>query len=176
MSESTYVRTTMTSSNKAHLHIVKIGKLSLHALFRKSAETGHVLPGMTNSSLLSIGQLRDNECVVVFDELHLDVYSYTKITFKGMCHVTDGLWDIKINKYKNSLHTMNRQNSGTNTLIRKDQIKPKLADYLNAYTFSPALLSFQQAIWKNNFVTWPAISTINLKFFLEIQNLFIFAI
>ena len=42
-----------------------------------------------------------------------------------------------------------------------------MADYLHACTFSPAFLTFQTAIRKDNFVAWPANTTINFDKFVS---------
>ena len=41
-----------------------------------------------------------------------------------------------------------------------------MTDYLHACAFSPALPTFQAAIWNQNFVTWPGIHTVNFSKFL----------
>ena len=52
-----------------------------------------------------------------------------------------------------------------NAIIRQDCTKSELANYLHACAFSPALPTFQKAISNNNFVTWPAITSVNFHKF-----------
>ena len=54
-----------------------------------------------------------------------------------------------------------------NAVVRKDQTKSKLADFLHIYVFILALSIFQQAIRNKILVTWPAIDTINFEKFVN---------
>ena len=77
--------------NKKKLLSKTSGQLQLHPSITKPASTAHVLPGMTNSSLLFIGQLCDDDCIAVFHKLHLNIFKTSKTIFQGMRNSTDGL-------------------------------------------------------------------------------------
>lgn len=48
-------------------------------------------------------------------------------------------------------------------IIRKDKTKLDLAEYLHKCAFSPSLSTFQRAIRKGHFLTWPSIEDINFE-------------
>ena len=50
------------------------GILPLNNILSKMAKTGNVLSGLTNSLLLSIGQLCDDDCIAVFTKFKLRIY------------------------------------------------------------------------------------------------------
>ena len=75
---------------------LETGIFPLNNFLSTMAKTGNVLAGLTNSSLLSIGQLCDDDCIAVFIKLKLCVYKQGKIILTGTRNWTDDLWDIII--------------------------------------------------------------------------------
>ena len=63
----------------------------LHHNLSKTAKTAHVLDGMTNSSLISIGQLYDNNCVAILDKWRLQVFKNSECILMGPRNKTDSL-------------------------------------------------------------------------------------
>ena len=111
----------------------KSGLLPLHSSLSQQAKTGSVLKGLNNVSLLLLGQLCDDDCVAVLDKRFLNVYKMGHQILKGCRNWTDGLWDVHVQ----------RQQEQLNVIIRKDQTKHELAEYLHKFVFSPALSTFQ---------------------------------
>ncbi len=106
---------------------------------------------------MSIGQLCDDNCWAILDKRFLHVYKAARLLLKGYRNKTDGLWDI---------HIPSSPKEYVNAIVRKDKMKSELADYLHPCAFSPTVPTFQEAIRNQNFVTWPAIHTINFDKFL----------
>ena len=102
------------------------------------------VPGLTNESLLSIGQLCDNGCLALFDRYKLYIFKNGKIILSGNRNLTDGLWDVP---FKNN-HIDN-----INYIVTTDKNKSDLARYLHACAFSPVVSTFQQCIKRGNFIT-----------------------
>ena len=48
-------------------------------------------------------------------------------------------------------------------IIWRDKTKTKLVEYFHKCAFSPSLSTFQRAIRKGHFLTWPGINDINLE-------------
>ena len=69
----------MVLSNKKKLKANTAGNLPLAPALQARATMAHVLPGMTNISLLSIGQLSNNDCLAIFDLQKLNVYKQKKL-------------------------------------------------------------------------------------------------
>ena len=143
--------------NGMNMRSIQSEVLPLHQLLTTSEKQAIVLKGLSNSFLLSIGQLCDNDCIAIFDKRHLHVYKWGQCVLKGMRNWLDGLWDINITK----------KIEQANMIIRKDRSKTELAENLHKCAFSPSLSTFQRAIWKGRFLTWPGITSINFKKFVH---------
>ena len=55
-----------------------------------------VLPELKSSSLISLGQLCDNNCTVILTKTKLVVFKENAIVLQGFCNPSDGLWDIPL--------------------------------------------------------------------------------
>lgn len=64
-----------------------------------TATKAYALPGLASASLLSLGQLCDDNCKVILDQHKLQLYKDDKIILQGHRNVIDGLWDIPIKNY-----------------------------------------------------------------------------
>ena len=59
------------------------------------ATNAHVFPALTSASLLSMGQLCDNDCTAIFTKNDLKIFKNEKLVIKGVCNNKDGLWDVR---------------------------------------------------------------------------------
>lgn len=158
-----------------------MGALPLSSNLSFKAKNSYILDGLQNSSLLSIGQLCDDDCTVIFDKKNLHVLKNTKFNLSsherklngsfsnadlilhGQRNTTDGLWDVSMS----SNPTPSSTSLHLNAIIRKDKTKTDLATYLHACAFSPTIPTFHQAIKNKNFITWPSIEQINFEKFVD---------
>ena len=85
------------------METLETGILPLNNFLSTMAKTGNILSGLTNSSLLSIGQLCDDDCKALFSKFKLRVYKQGKLVLMGTRNWTDGLWDIIIPKNNKAL-------------------------------------------------------------------------
>ena len=74
------------------------GELNSSSCLSKIAKRAYVHPALKSSSLISIGQLCDDGCVVIFDKDKINVLKNKKIIMSGNRNVTDGLWDIPLHQ------------------------------------------------------------------------------
>jgi hypothetical protein len=72
------------------------GQLPLHASLSACAQKAHIFCGITNSSLISLGQLCDDYCVAVLDKQQLKVFQDNTCILTNTRNLTDGLWDIPL--------------------------------------------------------------------------------
>ena len=134
----------MTLPNKEIIQSSQQGILPLST--GTKANTALLLPNLTNSSLLSIGQMCDDDCVAVFIKHAMHIYKNAKIILLGQRNNIDGLWDIAIqNPSDKSLHA--------HAIIQRNLPKTHLAQYLHACAYSPALPTFKKAINNGQFIT-----------------------
>ena len=140
-------------------------------LFQNPAQNTHILPNLENSSLLSLGQLCDDGCIVHLTKSHLHVFKYDKLLLTGFRNLRDGLWDVPLPQQSSApspLPFHNNTNKTTskhsmNVIIRKNTTKRDLAQYLHACAFSPCVRTFITAINKGHFLSWPGLTTSLVK-------------
>ena len=160
----------MALPNKSIITSSKKGLLPIPT--NKTAKPALILPGLTNSSLLSIGQLCDDNCTAIFDKNTMYIYKYAKIILTGNRNINDGLLDVQIPSQtnQNTNQPLAFPNLQANAIIQKKLSKQYLADYLHACAFSSTLPTFNEAIKNGQFLSWPSIEKINFNKFLSDQT------
>ena len=73
------------------------GRIKMNDNLSQTALKVLVFPNLTNESLISIGQLCDDGCIVLFTKTHAFIYKNEKLIGKGVRNRYDGLWDFKAN-------------------------------------------------------------------------------
>ena len=76
------------------------GILPLSEELSDAAKTAMILPNLRSASLISMGQLCDDGCDVLFNKDILLVMKNKKIVLRGIRNRRDNLWDIPIEKCK----------------------------------------------------------------------------
>ena len=127
-----YKNSFVTLPNKDILQSSKQGHLPLST--SSTANKALVFPHLTNSSLLSVGQLCDDDCVAIFDKHAMHIYKNAQIILSGNRNKTDGLWDVAFpNQPRISENTtINNTSLQANAIIEKNMPKTHLAQYLHA--------------------------------------------
>ena len=74
------------------------GDLSLHKSISKQGRNAIILPQLQSSSLISLGQLCDDDCQVHLDKKKLKVYKNKEIILRGIRNRRDGLWDMLLHQ------------------------------------------------------------------------------
>ena len=64
----------------------------------KQAQTPTMLPELKSASLISLGQLYDNNCIVLLEKENIYAIKEDEVIPEGDRNCTDGLWDIPIPK------------------------------------------------------------------------------
>ena len=116
-------------------------------------------------NLISVGQLCDDGCTVVFTKSKMHVSKNSQRIFQGHRSTTgDGLWNINISPAPSIPPTKSPSLLPTppkpslNVIIRKSTTAKDLAIYLHAACFSPAKHTFIKAIQNNHFISWPGLT------------------
>ena len=138
------------------------GEIKQFKNLSESAKLAYVHPALKSASLISIGQLCDDGCTATFDKTKLEIIKNNKIIVQGHRNPDDGLWDIPLDTTPNNIKI--------NAIIRKNSTKHKLANYLHACAGSPSLSTFQKAIKKGYFLSWPGIEEINFEKYIPNQE------
>ena len=101
---------------------------------------------LQNASLISLGQLCDDDYTVFLDKQKIVVNKNKKIILHGRRNSSDGLWDIHFptEKFKKYITTkaLKENKNQLNVIIHKDKTNQELAAYLHACAFSPLKQTF----------------------------------
>ena len=141
----------MKSSHDATLNIAQVSI---------PAKTATVYPKITGSSLLSIGQLCDDNCTAIFTKTDMKVIKNKSVILQGKRNRQDGLWDVM-------LKDIPPPSAKLNAIINKTQSKEKLASYYHACCYSPCISTLTQAVKNGNFNSWPGMVDQNLCNFMK---------
>jgi hypothetical protein len=112
------------------------------------ARQAHILPGLVHNSLMSVGQLCDNGCIVTFTHDQVTVTKNKKCVMHGSKSL---LWRVNL-KQKSEIHEIlcNHAHDNNN--------QKYLINYLHAECFSPVKSTWITAIKNGNFLSWPGLT------------------
>ena len=146
--------------DKSIIQADRKGEIHLHKDLTTTGQTAYSFPNLKNESLISVGQLCDDGCEVIFNKNMVQIKKNNTTILTGSRSAKDKLYDIKLSS--NEQIKTNATNK-INYIIQKDKSKTDLARYLHASAFSPSLSTFHHAIKQGNFVTWPGVDTLNFS-------------
>ncbi len=86
---------TVLLPNNQHICLSIHGTLPLSNHLSKTAQSAHVLPKL-RTSLISLGQLADDNCIIMLTKQHLKVFKHCRCILNGHQNAVDGLWDIPL--------------------------------------------------------------------------------
>jgi hypothetical protein len=123
----------------------------------QAARDAHILPGLTHSSLISIGKLCDAGCTAIFDEHKIIIQKETNTILKGTRDLRTGLWRFPLangpttQKSTTKLQQLNSAYDFTSI--------PALIKFLHAAAFSPVKSTWLKAIKNGFFQSWPGLTS-----------------
>ncbi len=125
--------------------------------------TAQILPGLSDTSLLLLGQLADDGCLILLSKQFLKVFKFFELILQGFRNKKDGLWDIPPPQQVPLPTTQQKLNVVTNI----HQPTKTLIQYLYATLFSPSKSTLLQAVMNNNFLGWPGLTFENVTKYLS---------
>jgi hypothetical protein len=130
-------------------------------ILSKSAKRGHILPDLKTGSLISIGQLCDDDCTALFTKHHLKIFKNGTAIITGRRNTSNGLWHIPMPPVdqNQATHTPLPPSPQANSIIRLAQTKQDLARYLHASALNPQISTLLRAIRRGHFLTWPNLTS-----------------
>ena len=129
------------------LNATEKGFLPIDQLSRIASEA-HVFKKLHSSSLLSIGQLCDDDCLVLLHKNFLYAFKNWKPILYGTRNHTDGLWDIQLHP-----PTVPPIRDRANIIVQKSMTKKDLIHFFHGACFSPVKSTLLTAIKNGNFLT-----------------------
>ena len=114
------------------------GTLPLSAMLSSKAQSAYVLDELQTGTLISLGQLCDDDCIAIFNKYKVRFTKENKVIITGK-RMTNGLWSIPI---KHADPTVLQANG----ILRLDKPRQDLAAYHHAALGSPATSTLLRAI------------------------------
>ena len=143
---------TLTATKKGRLPIPNLSPQAT-----KTANFDHL-----QNSLVSLGQLCDDNCSVHLSKHKLVAIKDNKILLQGTRSKSgDGLWDIPLPVPPSACHTppqLHPHQPTMNIIIRKNQAKIGLIRYLHGCCFFPTKNTSIEAINHGHFISWPGLT------------------
>ena len=121
----------------------------------------YILPDLKSSNLLSVGQLCDDGCDVIFSKTTAKAIKNDKIVFEATRDFSNGMWTVPLTCLKNSTPPQE-----SNAIIQYNTAKHDVISYLHAACMSPTPSTWMQAIDKGFFSTWPGVTSKAVKKYL----------
>ena len=125
------------------------------------AKVGHIFDSLKSGSLISIGQLCDDDCVALFTKFNVNIIKDGKIIIVGKRNDANGLWNIPLApKAAPTVKTPNAQTKQlANGAIKNVKTKQDLAEFLHACAYSPEPSTLLRAIERGHFTSWPGLTS-----------------
>ena len=133
------------------IHTTHSGFLPYNNLSTK-AKKPNILPKLQSASLMSLGQLCDDDCQVNLKK-KFHVIKDKKEIMKEYRNSTNGLWDIPI-----PIHLTPPRKQHVSVIIQKQTNKQDLIQFYHAACFLPTIATFIKAVKNGNFISWPGLT------------------
>ena len=127
----------------------RTGNIPLGISLRSHAKKAHIFDGLHSASLISLGQLCDDECVAILDKNEINILKGKTLILKVHRNKTDGLWYITISILMSHCAM---------TISTKDKTNKELIQFLHGCCFIPKPRTLLKAIKNWNFHTWPGLN------------------
>ena len=118
-----------------------------------AAREAHLLPGLSHSSLLSIGKMCDAGCTALFNKDTVTIHHNGIQILGGTRDTRTGLWRLPLHQPVIDVTPSHAINSAYDT----DSI-PALMQFLHATAFSPVKSTWISAINRGFFQSWPGLT------------------
>jgi hypothetical protein len=115
------------------------------------ARKAHILTGLVHNSLISVGQLCDNGCIVAFTQDQITVSKNIKCVMYGSPYPISRLWRVDLKqRFETNQVQCNHIHDNSN---QKD-----LINYLHAACFSPVKSTWITETKNGHFTSWPGLT------------------
>jgi hypothetical protein len=122
----------------------------------EAALDAHILPGLTHSSLISIGKLCNAGCTAIFNAQTVTINKNNTTLLHGNCEFRTGLWQFPLTNPTTPHEATPKSTPQCNSAYHTTNI-PALIKFLHSTAFSPVESTWLKAINKGFFQSWPGI-------------------
>ena len=133
--------------------------LQLSSKLSSRAQSAYIFNDITTSSLISMGQLYNDNCVTIFTKFDIKILKHNQVIITGLQDQTNILWNIPLGPCPPTQQSPTRSHTNqANGILHQDITKRELAQYFQASAFSPVKSTFVAAINNGHFNSWPGLS------------------
>ena len=150
---------TVTLPDGSTTHSTHMCTIPLPAL-PPAATIAHIMPGLANHALVSIGQLCDHGCNALFTPADVQIYRNQRLILHGP-RDHNGLWRLAIHQPTAQPPT-NAPTGHANVIVRTTTMAELMA-YLHACLFSPAISTLLDAVNNNQLTTFPGLTNSHIQ-------------
>ena len=140
--------TLITLPDGNNIKIQQKGHLPLHPSIDTRAGEVNIVPHLRSASLLSVGQFTNFGCTAELSYNKAIIKKAQRHILHGTRNFQDGLWDVHLPILQRSPH-----HQKANVLIKWDNTKSQLANFLHGCLFSPCPSTLMKAIRNNHFLS-----------------------
>ena len=125
----------------------KRASLPLSDAFSRNAKIAYSFANLQSGTLISIGQLCDDDCVAIFSKYNVKILKNNKVLIRGK-RTDNGLWQLPLSTNHTVKNTSPPPTShhAANAVIRLDTTKGELAEYYGNTMFNPVKSTILHAI------------------------------
>lgn len=128
-----------------------------------TATNAHVIPELSHSSLVSIGQLCDAGCTATFNAKTVHIKKDDNNILTGQRDTRTGLWRLPLRPSKQQqLNEIGPTYHTCNSAYTTDTL-PELIKFLHAAAYSPSKSTWLKAIRQRFYTSWPGINLKNVN-------------
>jgi hypothetical protein len=124
----------------------------------QEARQAHLLPGLTHSSLVSIGKLCDEGCEATFDKNKVVVSKDDTTVLTGTRDTRTGLWRFPMRTLRHPTPPAVPTNQQCANVLQLQTGIRRMIKLLHATAFSPVKSTWIAAIKRGYFSTWPGLT------------------
>ena len=136
--------------------------IPLLKILTEKARVAFSFDNLKRGSLISIGQLCDDDCIAIFTKYDVKIIRLNEILIRGK-QTDNGLWKIPLSNNQPTLVSIHPEAAAEkqveNWIIKWDTTKSELADYYAATLLNLVKSTLLRAICNNYLTSWPALTT-----------------
>jgi hypothetical protein len=147
-------------ANGDNIETTKRAIVPLSPKLSEQAKLGHIFDDLQSGSIISLGQLCDDNCVTLFTQYDVKIYKNGQVIIVRKRNPANGLWNIPLAP-KEALPSSspNTRQHSANSAIQNIRTKQDLAAFLHDCAFSPMPSTFLRSVKRGHFSSWPGLTT-----------------